>query len=42
MENWQNVERVYDGDGSSPKYPDSTIIACHYLRLVFKQPLIVS
>ncbi|MGR5377138.1 transposase, partial [Photobacterium damselae] len=29
----------YDGTGSSPKYPDSTLLACHYLRLVFKQPL---
>ncbi|MEZ8013692.1 MULTISPECIES: transposase [Vibrio] len=39
MDNWQSEQRTYDGTGSSPKYPDSTIRACHYLRLVFKQPL---
>ena len=39
MKNWQSDQRTYDGTGSSPKYPDSTLIACHYLRLVFKQPL---
>ncbi|MGF1743428.1 IS5 family transposase [Vibrio minamisatsumaniensis] len=39
IENWQTEQRSYDGTGSSPKYPDSTIMACHYLRLVFKQPL---
>jgi len=40
IENWQTEQRAYDGTGSSPKYPDSTLMACHYLRLVFKQPLI--
>ena len=39
MANWQTEQRLYDGTGSSPKYPDSTVIACHYLRLVFKLPL---
>ena len=39
IENWQTEQRTYDGTGSSPKYPDSTLMACHYLRLVFKQPL---
>ena len=39
MANWQTEQRLYDGTGSSPKYPDSTLIACHYLRLVFKLPL---
>ena len=39
IENWQTEQRSYDGTGSSPKYPDSTLMACHYLRLVFKQPL---
>ena len=39
IENWQTKQRAYDGTGSSPKYPDSTLMACHYLRLVFKQPL---
>ncbi|WP_114783420.1 transposase [Vibrio tetraodonis] len=38
MANWQTEQRLYDGTGSSPKYPDSTLIACHYLRLVFKLP----
>ena len=36
---WQNNERTYDGTGSTVKYPNSTIEACHYLRLVFKLPL---
>jgi hypothetical protein len=36
---WQNKTRIYDGTGSSEKYPDSTIEACHYLRMVFKLPL---
>ncbi|MFA0079647.1 transposase [Vibrio artabrorum] len=39
MDNWQSEQRTYDGTGSSPKFPDSTIITCHYLRLIFKQPL---
>ncbi len=39
IKNWQTEQRLYDGTGSSPKYPDSTLIACHYLRLVFKLPL---
>lgn len=36
---WQNKERTYYGTGSTEKYPDSTIEACHYLRMVFKFPL---
>nr|WP_305840418.1 hypothetical protein [Photobacterium leiognathi] len=40
MENWQTEQRSYDGTGSSPKYPDSALMACHYLRIVFKQPLL--
>ncbi|MGR5230597.1 IS5 family transposase [Photobacterium damselae] len=36
---WQNDERIYDGTGSSKKYPNSTIETCHYLRMVFKRPL---
>lgn len=39
IENWQTEQRSYDGTGSSSKYPDNTLMACHYLRLVFKQPL---
>ncbi|WP_227876475.1 transposase [Photobacterium frigidiphilum] len=39
IHNWQHDERVYDGTGSSVKYPDSTIEACHYIRLVYKLPL---
>ena len=39
IENWQTEQRSYDGTGSSLKYPDSTLMACHHLRLVFKQPL---
>ena len=39
MDNWQCEQRTYDRTGSSQKYLDSTIIACHYLRLIFKQPL---
>ena len=39
MDNWQSEHRTYDGTGSSPKFPDSTIVTCHYLRLIFKQPL---
>lgn len=39
MDDWQSEQRIYDGTGSSPKYPDSTIMACHYLRLIFKLPL---
>lgn len=39
IESWQTEQRTYYGTGSSPKYPDSTLMACHYLRLVFKQPL---
>lgn len=39
MESWQTEQHTYDGTSSSPKYPDSTLIACHYLRLAFKQPL---
>jgi hypothetical protein len=31
--------RIYDGTGSTAKYPNSTIEACHYLRMVFKLPL---
>ncbi|MFY2510403.1 transposase [Vibrio pectenicida] len=38
MANWQTKRRPHDGTGSSQKYPDSTLIACHYLRLVFKLP----
>ncbi|MEH6531500.1 MAG: transposase [Photobacterium frigidiphilum] len=33
INNWQYNERVYDSTGSSVKYPDSTIEACHYIRL---------
>lgn len=36
---WQDDERIHDGSGSSTKYPNSTIEACHYLRMVFKLPL---
>ena len=32
LEEWQNEQRIYDGTGSSPKYPDSTIMAGHFLR----------
>ncbi|MEZ8107118.1 transposase [Vibrio cortegadensis] len=39
INNWQYDERVYDGTGSSVKYPDSTIEACYYIRLVYKLPL---
>ncbi|MGF1878937.1 IS5 family transposase [Photobacterium frigidiphilum] len=39
ISNWQHDTRVYDGTGSSVKYPDSTIEACHYIRLVYKLPL---
>ncbi|WP_242603835.1 transposase [Vibrio vulnificus] len=39
LNNWQHDERVYDGTGSSVKYPDSTIEACHYIRSVYKLPL---
>lgn len=39
LDNWQNEVRLYDGIGSTVKYPDSTIEACHYLRMVFKLPL---
>ena len=28
---WQDDERIHDGSGSSKKYPNSTIEACHYL-----------
>ena len=31
--------RIYDGTGSTAKYPNSTIESCHYLRMVFKLPL---
>ena len=36
---WQDDVRIYDGTGSTAKYPNSTIEACHYLRMVFKLPL---
>ncbi|MGF1879182.1 transposase [Photobacterium frigidiphilum] len=39
MKHWQHDDRVYDGTGSSVKYPASTIEACHYIRLVYKHPL---
>lgn len=39
LDNWQFSERHYDGTGSTVKYRDETIEACHYLRMVFKQPL---
>ena len=39
LNNWQFDERSYDGTGSSVKYPNSTIEACHHLRMVFKLPL---
>jgi hypothetical protein len=39
LDNWQDNERSHDGTGSTIKYPDSTIEACHCLRLVFKFPL---
>ncbi|WP_220783832.1 transposase [Shewanella sairae] len=39
MESWQYDMRDYDGTGSTVKYPDSTIEACHYIRMVFKLPL---
>ncbi|WP_273992314.1 transposase [Vibrio parahaemolyticus] len=39
LDNWQAKERIHDGTGSTVKYPDSTIEACHYLRIVFKLPL---
>ncbi|WP_293146757.1 transposase [Moritella sp.] len=39
MKSWQDDERIYDGSGSTAKYPNSTIEACHYLRMVFKLPL---
>lgn len=39
LDDWQNEGRLYDGTGSTVKYPDSTIEACHYLRMVFKLPL---
>ncbi|WP_276516367.1 transposase [Shewanella sairae] len=39
IESWQNDMRYYDGRGSTVKYPDSTIEACHYIRMVFKLSL---
>jgi len=39
LESWQDDVRIYDGTGSTAKYPNSTIEACHYLRMVFKLPL---
>ena len=39
IKHWQHDDRVYDGTGSSVKYPDSTIEACHYIRLVYKLSL---
>ena len=36
---WQEDKRIYDGTGSTIKYPNSTIEACYYLRMVFKFPL---
>ncbi|WP_220783716.1 transposase, partial [Shewanella sairae] len=39
LNNWQFDERSYDGSGSSVKYPNRTIEACHHLRMVFKLPL---
>ena len=36
---WQDDYRTHDGTGSSVKYPNSTIEACYYLRMVFKFPL---
>jgi hypothetical protein len=39
IKHWQHDDRVYDGTDSSVKYPDNTIEACHYIRLVYKLPL---
>ena len=39
IENWQYDMRDYDVTGSTVKYPDSTIEACHYIKMVFKLPL---
>ncbi|WP_233902824.1 IS5 family transposase [Vibrio campbellii] len=39
LDEWQFDKRHYDGTGSTVKYPDKTIEACHHLRMVFKQPL---
>lgn len=39
LQTWQNDTRVFDGNGSTVKYPDITIETCHALRMVFKLPL---
>lgn len=39
LKSWQEDKRIYDGTGSTVKYPDSTIEVCHSLRMVFKLPL---
>ena len=38
IENWQ-LDQQHDGTGSTRKYPNSTIEACHQIRMVFKLPL---
>ncbi len=38
IDNWYFKERIYDGAGSSKRYTDGAIIACHEIRLVFKLP----
>lgn len=39
IQTWTHQERIYDGTGSSLKYPDTTIQCCHYIRLAFHLPL---
>tara|TARA_Y100001933_G_scaffold243111_1_gene271430 strand:- start:43 stop:1038 length:996 start_codon:yes stop_codon:yes gene_type:complete len=39
IDNWYFDERVYNGTGSSKRYTNDAIIACHQIRQVFKLPL---
>ena len=39
IDNWYFEERIYDGAGSSKRYTNDAIIACHEIRQVFKLPL---
>ena len=39
IDNWYFDECVYNGTGSSKRYTNDAIIACHQIRQVFKLPL---
>lgn len=39
INNWYEINRIYDGTGTPPKYTNFAIITCHEIRQVSRLPL---